>query len=277
MWAVPWLGVNAYLLPYVEQVSVKDQIYVSMDVDKYSNDPAFPNAPNGQICWWDDGSTWAAAHTRIPGMLCPSADARASGPITPAPHAGDSGGGGQICLFHQWGAPNTGGATITMGTWGMAPNLGLSNYVGCAGGLGTIPTNGWDRWKGVFGNRTKYGFRDVKDGTASTFMFGEHLGGKVWGRPTPTDPWRPRQAFANTWAGSGCMATAWGLKADPGVGLTWTYQAWHQFGSEHPQKVLFAMVDGSVQAIDENITTAVYRGLAGMSEGTIVDLEQLAD
>ena len=53
-------------------------------------------------------------------------------------------------------------------------------------------------------------------------------------------------AFANSWIGSGCMATAWGLKREP-VATAWNYQKWYQFGSEHPQKVLFTFGDGAVR------------------------------
>ena len=261
MWAVPWLGVHAYLLPFMEQTVVQDRIFVEFNVDKFSNDPAFPNAPNAQGTYWGDGRTWQAAHTRLPALLCPSDDARAAT-------------NGTWALFHQFGARNSGGGTIGGGYWGGAPVLGLTNYVGCAGGLGTIPTNGWDRWRGVFGNRTKYGFRDIRDGTAETLMFGEHLGDKVWRRNNANAPWRRDHNRACSWMGSGCMATAWGLKRNPSA-TGWNYQRWYMFGSEHPQKVLFTFGDGAVRALDEDVNRSVYLWMSGMRDGRVVDIDSL--
>ena len=42
IWAVPWLGVNAYLLPYMEQQTLYDNIFLEFNPDKYINDPAKP-------------------------------------------------------------------------------------------------------------------------------------------------------------------------------------------------------------------------------------------
>ena len=39
---VPWLGLNAYLLPYMEQTVVYDNIFVEFNVDKFANNPAYP-------------------------------------------------------------------------------------------------------------------------------------------------------------------------------------------------------------------------------------------
>ncbi len=261
MWSVPWLGVNAYLLPYMEQQVIKDNIFVEFNVDKFSNDPTMPNPNNAQRTWWGDGRTWQIAKTRIPTLVCPSDD----------PYMATR---GQWALFHQFGARNGRSGTIGGGYFGGLPRLGASNYVGVAGGLGTIPTNAWDRWRGVFGNRTKYRFADIKDGTAHTLMFGEHLGGKQWRRNNANANWRKDHEFANSWIGSGCMATAWGLKRNPGA-RGWNYQDWYMFGSEHPQNVLFTFGDGAVHGIDEDIPGGVFNNLAGMKDGRIVDTATL--
>ena len=129
--------------------------------------------------------------------------------------------------------------------------MGLSNYIGCAGGLGTIPTNAWDV-RGCFGNRTKYGFRDMRDGTAYTLMFGEHLGGKDWTRVDANSQWTMTYDFANTWMGSGCMAWL-GVSRGAPAATYLDYQDWYQFSSDHPQRVLFAFGDGAVRGMDDGI------------------------
>jgi prepilin-type N-terminal cleavage/methylation domain-containing protein len=275
-----YLGLLAYLLPYVEQTNVKDQIPLEFDVSKFYNpvatDPDFGSAPPRETLWWGDGRTWNAAHTRIPAFLCPSTDAKSAGPGIDV--IGDTPAiGGQSPRIVLSGPPNSGTGMYSITYFTSTQHLGLTNYVGCAGGMGPIPTNGWDKWKGVFGNRTKFGFRDVKDGTANTFLMGETVGGMAWSRNDANSPWRRRHAFAYTWIGVGVLPTAWGLK-NPAGATSWQYQYRTQFSSEHPQRVLFAMVDGSVQAIDEDVNrNAVYLGLGGMADGTIVNLDQLAD
>ena len=260
MWSVPWLGVNAYLLPYLELESVSDKILLEFNPDKMNNDPLYPNAPNAQAAWW--GPAWAIGSTRIPAFVCPSTD----------PFANQT---GVWVLFHQFGDPNAGSATIGGGYFGgNEPTIGRSTYVGVAGGLGTIPTNAWDRWRGLFGNRTKYGFKDMKDGSAATLMFGEHLGGINWWRNNDGDTWKREYQFANSWMGSGSMATAWGLKATPGT-TSWNYQDWYMFSSEHPEKVGFTMGDGSVQFVGDTIQTSTYVDLSGMREGGVADLDAL--
>ncbi len=258
MWSVPWLGVNAYLLPYMEQQLLFDNIFVEFNPDKFRNN-GFP--PDCEICYWDDGATWNVACSKIPALLCPTNDAKAAQT-------------GVWALFHQFGARNDNSASIGGGYFGIEDGLALSNYMGVAGGLGTIPTNAWDVFRGCFGNRTKYGFRDMADGTAYTLMFGEHVGGKAWTRASVNSQWNIVYEFANSWIGAGCMATAWGLK-NPPTDTEWDYQDWYMFGSEHPQRVLFTFGDGAVRGIDENIATAAYIYISGMRDGRVVDQSQL--
>ena len=265
MWSVPWLGVNAYLLPFMEAVTIQDRIYVEFNVDKYSDDPAFPNAPPCQRAYWGDGrpapdNTWTTAHTRIPQFLCPSDDARSAERT--------------VALYKQYGPPNATWGGIGIGSWSGTPVLGLSNYVGVAGGMGTLPTNSWDRYRGVFGNRSKYRFRDIRDGTAETLMFGEHLGGVDWTRASANADWRRRRVFANSWIGAGSMVTASGLKGAPQA-TTWDYQKWYQFSGEHPQKVLFTFCDGAVRGVNEDISRNVLIYMSGMRDGRIVDVDAL--
>ena len=55
--------------------------------------------------------------------------------------------------------------------------------------------------------------------------------------------------------------------ADPSGHVTWDYQDWYQFGSEHPQRVLFAFGDGAVRGIDDNVDRARYIYISGMRDG----------
>jgi prepilin-type N-terminal cleavage/methylation domain-containing protein len=259
-WGVPFLGVNAYLLPYMELENIQDRILLEFNPDKMRNDPDFPNAPNAEASWW--GPAWQIASTRIPAYVCPSAD----------PFANTR---GVWALFHTTGPPNNNVGTLHGGYFaGNNPTIGRSTYVGCAGGMGTVPLNAWDRWRGLFGNRTKYGFKDMKDGSAATLMIGEHIGGVRWWRNNENDTWKREYEFANSWIGSGALPSAWGLKSTPGV-TSWTYQAWPQFSSEHPEKVGFTMGDGSVQYVADTIATGAFRDLSGMREGGVVDLDAL--
>lgn len=256
-WTVPWLGVNAYLLPYMEQQTLFDNIYVEFNPDKFRNN-GFP--PNCEINYWSEGSTWNAACARIPSMLCPTNDAKAATV-------------GVWCLFHQFGNPNEAVGTLGGGYFGVNDGLGLSNYLGVAGTMGQIPGNAHDVTRGIFCNRSKHGFRDIRDGTAYTLMFGEHVGGKDWARVNATSQWNVTYQYANSWIGAGSMATAWGLKWPPGE-VDWYYQDWHMFGSEHPQRVQFCFADGAVRGIDDNIDRFAYRNMSGMRDGRLIPANQ---
>ncbi len=268
IWSVPWLGVHAYLLPYMEQQTLSDKILVEFNPDKFKNNG---HPPDCEMVYWADASTWNVGCTPISTMLCPSADPKRATK-------------GIWALFHQFGAENPDpslGGSVGGGTFGIHDGLAYSNYLGCAGGMGTIPVNSWDKYRGVFGNRTKYGFEDMRDGTAYTLMFGEHLGGKRWYRNSVGGPWTTVHEFANSWIGAGCMVTGWGLKAAPFETLDpttnayeWDYQDWYMFSSEHPQRVLFAYADGAVRGVDDNVDRLVYIYVSGMHDGRLVEPDQ---
>jgi prepilin-type N-terminal cleavage/methylation domain-containing protein len=266
MYAVPWLGVHAYLLPYMEQQSVHDKILLEFNVDKYVNDPASPGA-DCMRGWWANASTFNAARIKIPSLLCPSTDAKAANRTI-------------FVLLHTYGPVNDSVGTAYYAGYTRTAfpewtnGIGLTNYLGVSGGMGVIPTNTWDRFRGPFGNRTKSNLRDIRDGTAQTLLFGEHLGGKTWTRTNASSPWSVSHDFANIWMGCGAMCTAWGLKEAP-ASTSWTYQAWHQFGSEHPQRVLFCFADGAVRALDDNISSSILVFISGMRDGRTVDESQI--
>ncbi len=249
-WNVPWLGSLVYILPYMEQENIYKEIYVEKNPDVFV--PINPSGTPITRPWWTEARTWAVAQTRIESMLCPSTDAYDNQVGTGA-------------LFLTFGNRNANSGTLQMGFFrigGGGDTIGRTNYVGVAGGLGTIPTNGWDRWRGVFGNRTKNAFRNITDGSANTLLYGETIGGM--------NSSGTRHDFAQSWIGSGCLPTAWGLRFRRSP-TSETYQRWYQYSAEHPEIVQFCFADGAVRGIEETIDRSVLIRISGMKDNVIVD------
>ncbi len=57
--------------------------------------------------------------------------------------------------------------------------LGRTNYLGVAGYWGRVDVPNVDFYKGIFFNRSKTAFRDIKDGSSNTLLFGEAMGGSL--------------------------------------------------------------------------------------------------
>lgn len=222
------IGVLVFLLPHMEQQQLQHQVKVLKVLDRIG--PA----------WWRDGVSWTAAHYRIGNFICPSANPYGNSRGTAATtntFGPTSGGHGTLEL---WYFPNPGGS-----------RLGRTNYVGVSGVLGHVPPgNGWYKWHGALGNRTKIKISEITDGSSYTFLFGEHTGGihEIGGHDD--------HLYSHSWMGSGCMPTAWGLDG----------MEWYKFSSEHGDMVQFAMADGSVQVINTNMELGKYRNHSGMSE-----------
>ena len=55
VWSVPWLGVNSYLLPYMEQNIIHEEIFCEFNPDKFEDDPAYPppQTPYAELNWFD--------------------------------------------------------------------------------------------------------------------------------------------------------------------------------------------------------------------------------
>jgi prepilin-type N-terminal cleavage/methylation domain-containing protein len=240
------VGVFPYLLPYMELETVRDEIDINMDV-RWA--PGEPGAPSNTVGWWTTARSWRIAQTRIGHFICPSANPYLNQNGTQLNHITFN-CGGTCGGIQAWWMPIGGGGD----------KLGRTNYMAVAGGMGKI-NNIWDRWEGMFSNRSETRMADVTDGTSSTLMFGEHIGG--WDINN-------RLLYSSCWIGAGAIPTAWGLKPFGGQ----TRPGWHQFGSMHPGIVPFVMADGSVRnvslTIDDTRGVRYFRKLSAMQDRNVV-------
>lgn len=127
-------------------------------------------------------------------------------------------------------------------------NLGYGNYKGCRGYWDdpTVPVN-----NGMFFGNSRLEFRDVTDGTTSTFLFGE----------SPFGFWGDR--YSCCVAGRGGFAnfdTYWTAGADP-CGQASGAPMFFDFGSFHDAGSNFALVDGSARTVSKTIDTNIFRAL----------------
>lgn len=131
-----------------------------------------------------------------------------------------------------------------------AAAIGRKNYLASAGFFGTVP--GFDTRKGYFANRSKFDFRDNKDGTSQTLLFGETVGHK--------NATSRVLEYSHAWIGSGYIPTAFGLAK------TQAQQTSARFSSEHSGTVYFVMGDGAVRGISVDIANTVYQALSGTND-----------
>lgn len=245
------VGAFPFLLPYTELETVRDDIDIRLDLNWATNDgKPSPPKPTNVVGFWATGSSWNAAQTRIAQFVCPSSD----------PYGNSAGTG----LAHITYSCGPGCGTMTMWYYSIGAggdNLGRTNYMPVAGGMGKIGESGWDVWTGIFYNRSKERMSSVRDGTSNTFMFGEYAGGY-----NSND----RLEYSACWIGAGALPTAWGLKP-PG---SQKRPAWYQFGSLHPGIVQFGMADGAVRNVSVTITDQpgkrYFRMLSAMKDGKVV-------
>lgn len=231
----PYTGVLAYLLPYMEQGNVYNQM-----------NPAYfiPNTTAGAWAYntppfSSDGNNTGYNHvmdSHIKSFECPSDNLY--GPV----------GSGIIDAFFV--APNPPSGTGAMNTiWidyvlntpGFGAEMAGSNYIASEGALGVDPLQpAVSPYAGPYSANSKTKIVSIGDGTSNTIGFGETLGGTATGT----------RDFRMTWMGAGTMPTKWGLPSSPD---------WNNFSSRHTGVVQFAFCDGSVRPITTGI---LYQGLS---------------
>jgi prepilin-type N-terminal cleavage/methylation domain-containing protein/prepilin-type processing-associated H-X9-DG protein len=220
---IPWaeefqyVGCLVFLLPYLEQQNIYDQLHVNFDLKQ--------KGPQ----WWKDETNWTLAQTRIKGFLCPSTDPYQSTKGTAI--AGEFGHFADI-----FGAA---GSYIVF-TPPKDATLGRTNYVGVAGAAGRGKNPFWSRYEGLLTNRSQNRLTDISDGTSNTLMFGEAMGGLGTGVQAPDTP-DGFLHYSISWMGGGSVRTRWGM--DP------VNPRQESFSSAHPGVVQFCFADGSVRPL----------------------------
>jgi prepilin-type N-terminal cleavage/methylation domain-containing protein/prepilin-type processing-associated H-X9-DG protein len=169
------LGIHVFLLPYMEQKPLYDQIRTDKNIDKLDGG-----------AWW--GPDWTLAQYQIPTFTCPSTN----------PYERTLG----TLVVLDTRSCGTGCGYLTGAYFGASSNLGLTNYLAVYGGMGDLP-NGWDTYKGAIGIRTKDKFRNITDGTTNTIMFGEALGKGGDGTNAIL--------FGYSWMGAGILPAGYGI------------------------------------------------------------------
>ena len=232
-----WQGTLAFLLPYLEQTNVYNQ-FTNMNWDVNTLGPTN---------WWTTGQNVTAAQARIKTFTCPSDNVNdLSGVIAVVTLDTYASGGGFVLDGRGFA-----------GSFGDA--VGKTNYTGVAGYAGCTGTQ-YDLFEGVFTNRSRTGVATIADGASNTLMFGEALGGQMYGTRTTALSWMV-----------GSLPTAWGLPTGTGTGQT----GWHHFGSRHTGVVNFALADGAVKTIRSGFTSGdqwtVFVYMSGVRDGQVAD------
>jgi prepilin-type N-terminal cleavage/methylation domain-containing protein len=186
---------------------------------------------------------WNMAQTKIGSLICPS--------DRPNPYQKST--GCTIFFCYATGPGPSTAPTRAAYTLSGADALGRTNYLGCGGYVGHVGDPAYyDRFQGVFWNRSKMATRDISDGLSKTMLFGE---------VTCT----PDAAY--TWFGMGYMITYWGIQEDPDPN-----QRWQQFHSYHPGIVQFCMGDGSVTPLAMTMDVQVYFRLSAAADGLTAEI-----
>ena len=265
----PYTGTLAYLLPFVEQGNVYNQLPQALFLPNTTapawaygygpfdfQDPAVPPSR-----WNGTGVNYPkAANTSIKIYLCPA-------------DPGVAGIGVLDATVINVSPPYLPGYFVVNDWIQNIPNygheLGRSNYLGVGGAFGNV-----DRldafhaqfypFKGIYYANSQTRISEISDGTSNTLSFGEYLGGLS---RTGTRP------LELSWMGAGWLPTKYGLAPVYGPQGN-DYNIW-MFQSGHTGVVNFAFADGSVRGISQTADFNAFIAASGMADGTVFDPSDL--
>jgi prepilin-type N-terminal cleavage/methylation domain-containing protein/prepilin-type processing-associated H-X9-DG protein len=168
------IGTLGFLLPYIEQQNIYNQIPTAM----------VSVTSSGAGVWW--GGAWTPANNWIKTYQCPSDN---SNTVTPTSGI--------------WAYVYTSGYTIYGGYFGPTyTSLGKTDYAPNAGYIGS----GDPPLQGPYYSDSQTKITAITDGTSNTFAFGEYMGGSYPGSRNFVGTWIGTGGIATAWGLSG---TSW--------------------------------------------------------------------
>jgi prepilin-type N-terminal cleavage/methylation domain-containing protein/prepilin-type processing-associated H-X9-DG protein len=261
--AGPYTGVLAYLLPYIEQTNLYNQIpqsYFKLNTTQgawaYSTPPYDDQSGvPSQYINYTGYPKWADTHIKT--YECPS-----DSPYGRLTNQGDwvidayfiytgtdpNFGPGSAYIDYVYNYP------------GFGAEMGASSYIGCAGYASGNSTSA-QKYAGVYGANKPTRIVTIGDGTSNTIGFGEAVSGTYAGHN-----------YRLTWMGAGSMPTAYGITPrNNNAGFPW------QFRSYHNGNVNFAFCDGSVRSIKTTADNNVFIAASGANDGVNYDPNALGN
>jgi len=225
------IGSLVFLLPYIEQNNLYDQITTEIDLG--------PSVNDASAAAWSNESAYpnlkTLARNTVPGFLCPSADPTADGDnIGKTIWAGGCGYGG----YNGQSDAND------------IATIGRTHYAANGGQYGGVTCGSYARYRGPMYTASKQKMASIADGTSNTFLYGEK---------EPRTPLAGRQLMA--WMSASEGWTNWTINTNP---------LWGFYGPHAGGVIQFVFVDGSVRSISENIDTTTYRRLGGAADGQVI-------
>ncbi|WP_166830742.1 DUF1559 domain-containing protein [Thalassoroseus pseudoceratinae] len=232
----------SFLLPYIEQNNLAESIDSLHAHQGFEGGGccSYSGNTNGTLAG-DPAVNAQAMTTLIDALLCPSDPGRT--------HLGTG--------YHYGVTVSPGGAKTCYDFISSRSILGNCNYWKNAGAS-----------RYMFGHNSTTRVADVTDGTTNTLMVGETTLEVANGEP---NPWGYRG-----WVQSGVDPNGglnvWDIPTSTGRPQLGNLNSWGQAGSLHPGGCHFAMGDGSVRFISENVSNTTLVQLARMGDGTVVEL-----
>lgn len=258
-----WVGVLAYLLPYVEQQAVYDRMTETLDLSVEGRDEH----------WLADVNSNLAAQAKIEAFLCPDIPAQIpEANIYTRFWSSISASTGRIGLS----------GTLPIATTGRIP--GLTHYQGVKGIFGRLGPFSWQQrvidreLLGPFDVRSKIPISRMTDGASKTLFFGEAPG--LIGESIPDgDQWHSGFVSGMAWIGTATLPTHFGLDTawlnDP-ASPTRHQTHWAMFGGLHPGDIVyFAYADGSVHAVSKGVEESVLFAASTIKGEEVYEEEDL--